>query len=157
MDSSLDFVKYGIGAEVGSSIKQIMIDSTFGVKSIHAYLKTYHNCSSMKDQFVNVSKSTIELNPEIFQLELDVAGIVGLDRGFVYPPFKQEIDFLYNYNILNSTYMWNTPKGVADFKKQILRKSMYFSGPYFQPDGFYGIYAIYPVFIPAPSYSHGET
>eukprot|EP01038_Epipyxis_sp_PR26KG_P016857 gene16857-23101_t len=144
--SAKNLVSKGVAVEFGDLIGFLLDSASFGTKSLAAYITVNPNCTVLGPKFKNISIEIIKWNSAIYQLEIDVSGFVGFRRGFVYPPFPEKIDFLYNYDILRNQ------SDSEHYKPIIANKSVQFLGPYYQPDGFYGMYCVYPIFLPAVSY-----
>jgi hypothetical protein len=123
----------------------VLGSATNGVYSVKNFVQNTDSCFVVKDKFENVSREVIEVYPSIHQVTFDVSGILGFNRSFVYPPLN--LSWLYNFDNLNATWAERTKTQIKD------RLGIYFIGPYMLPDGFLGLFAKYPLWKQASSYS----
>lgn len=141
VEKSKSDVKNGYALELQASVSYKMEDLTFGITSLVSYIRLHSNCSSMESSFVKYADEIIKWEPGIVHMDI----LPSYVQRYAYP---QELDFEEAEENPGYDFLYNQ----SDWAREVVAsRTVQFDLPELMSIGVYGLYASYPVWLPAES------
>ena len=163
-ESNKKYVADSTVAELKESIEGALEQSRHAATTAGNFLLRVPECSVLKASFPQLSMDIIETYTDVEEIQFYVSNIVGFDHGFVYPPFPDDLEFLYGFDKLNPSK--NVPPKVippavinkpptVEQEKNYIKGGMrvYLLGPLMLPVVGLTIVTHYPIWKHADNYT----
>ncbi|GFR46649.1 hypothetical protein Agub_g8260, partial [Astrephomene gubernaculifera] len=144
-----DLAEHGIGAQVAQSLKEALLISTFGSGLLSAVVVQLRSCAALEAQWDSVTQDIMQrVDPAIVnQLELDMAAVIWKTHPTLHGTLA---DILYGRDLLYEPSDRPGVVYVLEEARRTGRADTHILGPYMCSEGFTCVFAVAPIFLPAP-------
>ncbi|KAG2486489.1 hypothetical protein HYH03_014792 [Edaphochlamys debaryana] len=139
------YAREAVASATANSISGQLEIATFAVMTMSAYLTQQPWCRELNRTFANISQVILDWDDK--RLVYQVQALPAARLNYIYPPITGDLAaVLYGRDLLE------VPMYREDTLTQIRsRDQRLMLGPYHLLEGFLGMFATYPVFLPAPN------